>query len=170
MKKMNKKGFTLIELLAVIVILAIVAAVTMTVIIPKISGQNLSGAETSMKDINKAVASSCADAGLTGSFGTFSPGTFATGDLTSCSNATGCTFELKNDAAATFVRAMNITGDYPAYVKMTVKNCQVDEATICFNAGAFEGVKVNTAATVGTVTSAKFTSGATECGGLTHNK
>ena len=48
MKKMNKKGFTLIELLAVIVILAIVAAVTMTVIVPMISGKDLEGAESSV--------------------------------------------------------------------------------------------------------------------------
>ena len=71
MKRMNKKGFTLIELLAVIVILAIVAAVTMTVVVPMISGKNEDGAITSVKEINKAVANACSADGASTAYGVF---------------------------------------------------------------------------------------------------
>ena len=61
MKKLNKKGFTLIELLAVIVILAIVAAVTMTVVVPLSNGKAADGAESSAKNMINQVMGACQD-------------------------------------------------------------------------------------------------------------
>ena len=66
MKKMNKKGFTLIELLAVIVILAIVAAVTMTVVVPMISGKDEEGAIASVSNMRQQIVNACSGLGVSG--------------------------------------------------------------------------------------------------------
>lgn len=158
MKRLNKKGFTLIELLAVIVVLAIVAAVSMTVIVPMISGQANKGAETSAKELNKQVANACSASGSTTAYGKFEAATYYT-DNTKATPATaaacagdGCYIELSNDDATNFVKGMNISGDMPTHVKMTVKNCQVQTACIDYTTGQFAGLKVDTA-TNGSVTS-----------------
>lgn len=154
MKRMNKKGFTLIELLAVIVILAIVAAVTMTVVVPMISGKNEDGAVTSVKEINKAVANACSADGASTAYGVFGADAYYTDSTKAtaatkadCSTATGCYLEM----APENVKAMNISGDIPATIKMTVKNCQVVTACASYTNGSFSGLKVTTAAD-GTVT------------------
>ena len=147
--KLNKKGFTLIELLAVIVILAIVAAVTMTVIVPMISSKPKEGAETSAKEINKAIINACSSNGVENNpYGTL------TGYTDDCATSTGCTLTPSDPAA--FVKALNVSGDMPAYVNVTIKNCQVDTACIHFTAGSFSGLKVNTASN-GTVTASDGT-------------
>ena len=152
MKKLNKKGFTLIELLAVIVILAIVAAVSMTVIVPMISGQSNKGAETSVKELNKQVANACSAAGATEAYGNFEAAKYYT-DNTKATETTvsdcagsGCYIELSGNDAATFVKGMNISGDMPAHIKMTVANCQVQTSCVDYTAGQFSGLKVDTAA------------------------
>jgi len=139
MKKLNKKGFTLIELLAVIVILAIVAAVTMTVIVPMISSKPAEGAETSAKEINKAIVNACSSNGIENNpYGTL------TGYTDNCANSTGCT--LTPTDAATFVKALNVSGDMPDTATFIIKNCQVDTACIHFTGGQFDGLKVSTSA------------------------
>lgn len=51
MKKLNNKGFTLIELLAVIVILAIVVAITIPAVLSSINGARSSAFETTAKTV-----------------------------------------------------------------------------------------------------------------------
>lgn len=137
MKRLNKKGFTLIELLAVIVILAVVAAVTMTVIVPMVTSKPAEGAETSAKEINKAIVNACSSNGMDPNpYGTL------TGYTADCATSTGCTLTPADPAA--FVKALNVSGDMPAYVTVTIKNCQVDTACIHFTSGSFEGLQVNT--------------------------
>lgn len=142
---MNKKGFTLIELLAVIVILAIVAAVTMTVIVPMISSKPKEAAEISAKDINRAIANACSSHGIDNS-----PYGDLVGYIDACAT-TGCTLTPTDPAA--FVKALNLSGDVPAHITVTIKNCQVETACYDYTSGQFSGLKVNTAAT-GTVTGA----------------
>ena len=152
MKNLNKKGFTLIELLAVIVILAIVAAVTMTVIVPMIADKPKEAAETSAKEINKAIINACTSNGLTSNpYGTL------TGYTDDCATSTGCTITKTSAAdASAFVKALNISGDMPAYVTVIIKNCQVDTACMHFTDGQFKGLKVNTTA-AGAVTATSGT-------------
>ena len=157
MKKMNKKGFTLIELLAVIVILAIVAAVSMTVIVPMISGKSNEAAETSVKEINKQIANACASSGASEAYGTFGTETDSADTIAACSKSTGCTLEYGDATkASTFVKNLNISGDMPSYVKVVVKRCQVNSSCYHYTEGQFEGLKVETDAN-GKVTSSKGT-------------
>lgn len=51
MKRLNNKGFTLIELLAVIVILAIVVAITIPAVLSSINGARSSAFETTAKTV-----------------------------------------------------------------------------------------------------------------------
>lgn len=153
MKKINKKGFTLIELLAVIVILAIVAAVTMTVVVPMLNGKNEEGAITSVKELNKAIANACSSDGVNETYGKFEPGVT---DKETCANSTSCTIDLSDDDATTFVRNMNIAGDMPARVNIVVKNCQVQSGCVHYTTGAFKGLKVDISAN-GTVEASEGT-------------
>lgn len=157
MKRMNKKGFTLIELLAVIVILAIVAAVSMTIIVPMIDDKNNKAAETSVKEINKQIANACASPGASSAYGTFGTESDSAETIANCSESTGCTLEYSDETtASTFVKNLNISGDMPSYVKVEVKRCQVNTSCYHYTAGQFEGLKVETDAT-GKVTSSAGT-------------
>lgn len=168
MKLLNKKGFTLIELLAVIVILAIVAAVSMTVIVPMINGQANKGAETSVKEINKQIAQACSAAGASEAYGKFETSKYyadktkATEVTVSECSTTGCYIELDGDAASTFVKNLNISGDMPAHIQMTVANCQVQN-DFCFNftTGQFANLTVKVA-TDGSVTAKTTTATGTD--------
>ncbi len=135
MKKLNKKGFTLIELLAVIVILAIVAAVTMTVVIPLISGKNVDGAVSSVRNMNSQIIGACQDS-LTADImgGTPAHGTFAgsvtspsSGTVANCTSGT-CTISF----SATDLKGMNISGEMPATFTATMTNCNITSETVTF--------------------------------------
>ena len=163
MKKLNKKGFTLIELLAVIVILAIVAAVSMMVIVPLLGGKSNEAAVTSAKEINKQIANACSAGDVIDAYGNFEAAAYYTDSTKAtaatkadCSTATGCYIELSGNDASSFIKGMNISGDMPAHVKMTIASCQVQTACIDYKDvdGGFKDLKVETDAN-GKVTSVK---------------
>jgi len=141
MKKLNKKGFTLIELLAVIVILAIVAAVTMTVVIPLINGKNVDGAVSSVRNMNSQIMGACQDS-LTASImepahGTFA-GTVASGTLADCTTGT-CTI----DFSAADLKGMSISGEMPASFEATMTKCNITAETVTFgDSGQFSGLTI----------------------------
>ncbi len=131
MKKLNKKGFTLIELLAVIVILAIVAAVTMTVVIPLISGKNVDGAISSVRNMNSQIIGACqdsltADIIETPAHGTFA-GTVTGGTVSDCTTGT-CSISF----SAADLKGMNISGEMPASFEATMTNCNITGETVTF--------------------------------------
>jgi len=139
MKRLNKKGFTLIELLAVIVILAIVAAVSMTVIVPMINGQAGKGAESSAKNMISQVIGACQDT-LTTDIMAPSHGTFPT-DAAYATCATGTCTDVT--FSATQLQAMNISGEMPNSFTATLTNCNITKATIVFTEGQFAGYTVS---------------------------
>ena len=144
MKKLSKKGFTLIELLAVIVILAIVAAVTMTVVVPMISGKNVDGAISSVKNMNSQIMGACQDS-LTSDIMTPAHGTFAgtvtnpaSGTVANCTSGT-CTISF----SATDLKGMNISGEMPASFSATMTNCNITGETVTFgNTGQFKDLVI----------------------------
>ena len=133
MKKLNKKGFTLIELLAVIVILAIVAAVTMTVVVPMINGKNVDGAVSSVRNMNSQIMGACQDS-LTAEIMNPAHGTFAgtvtnpaSGTVANCTSGT-CSISF----SATDLKGMNISGEMPASFTATMTNCNITSETVTF--------------------------------------
>ena len=155
MKKMNKKGFTLIELLAVIVILAIVAAVTMTVIVPMISGKDLEGAESSVGNMRQQIVSACSGMGVEGipnvdgMYGEFNGTVTESGpntdddtvelDKSHCLTST-CSISFTAQQLA----AMNISGELPVSATIDFNKCQITSGTFTYSTdtGQFKGIKV----------------------------
>ena len=143
MKKMNKKGFTLIELLAVIVILAIVAAVSMTVVVPMIGGRKEEAAISSVKNMVNQITGACQDT-LTADIMapahvTFS-GTFSgDGTLESCTTGT-CTITFSK----TDLRAMNISGDLPStFTNVVMNKCNITSGDVSFGAKDGQFANIN---------------------------
>ena len=127
MKKMNKKGFTLIELLAVIVILAIVAAVSMTVVVPMIGDRKEEAAISSVKNMVNQITGACQDT-LTADImapahGTFSGTVSGNGTLESCTTGTcTITFSVKwaTTSELTTEKSLNFTAKLD-YVQETTE-------------------------------------------------
>ena len=150
MKKMNKKGFTLIELLAVIVILAIVAAVTMTVIVPMISGKNEDGAITSVSNMRQQIVNACSGLGVEGipgaedMYGTFDGTVDGGADKKTCLTGT-----CKITFTAAQLAAMNISGELPETAVIEFNKCSITKGTFTFDEdeGQFKGLKVELDAT-----------------------
>ena len=143
MKKLNKKGFTLIELLAVIVILAIVAAVTMTVVVPMINEQPKKAAESSTRNMVNQIMGACQDT-LTSEIMAPSHGTFAgtvtspaSGTASDCATGT-CTISF----SSTNLKDMNISGEMPKTFTATMTKCNMSTATVEFEDGQFDGITV----------------------------
>ena len=153
MKKMNKKGFTLIELLAVIVILAIVAAVTMTVIVPMITGKDKEGALTSVSNMRQQIVNSCSGLGVSGitgvenMYGTFDGTVTAPsgGTINDCLTGT-CTVEFTSAQ----IGAMNISGELPSSATISFNKCQITSGEFTFSGGTFDGmiIEITTAGKV----------------------
>ena len=161
MKKLNKKGFTLIELLAVIVILAIVAAVTMTVVVPMIAGKNKDGAKASARNMINQVMSACQDT-LTADImdpahGEF-PASYVTcvgnSECTDAQKAADCALGTCSDKTLTAaqLQAMNISGDMPNSFTFTMTKCNMTAASVEFTTGEFAGLTVALANGAYTVT------------------
>ena len=153
MKKLNKKGFTLIELLAVIVILAIVAAVTMTVVVPMIAGKNKDGALASARNMINQAMGACQDT-LTADIMEPSHGRFPAAYVPCNGIADGCASAATDCAVGTCtdktftaaqIQAMNISGDMPSTFKLTMTKCNVTAATVSFTAGEFSGITITLA-------------------------
>ena len=142
MKKMNKKGFTLIELLAVIVILAIVAAVTMTVVVPMISGKDEEGAITSVSNMRQQIVNACSGLGVSGidgvenMYGEFK-GTVSSGTINDCLTGT-CTVTFTSAQIA----AMNISGELPSSATISFNKCQITSGEFTFTGGTFDGMTI----------------------------
>ena len=142
MKKMNKKGFTLIELLAVIVILAIVAAVTMTVVVPMISGKDEEGAITSVSNMRQQIVNACSGLGVSGiegvenMYGEFD-GTVASGTINDCLTST-CTATFTSAQ----IGAMNISGELPSSATISFNKCQITSGEFTFTGGTFDGMTI----------------------------
>lgn len=143
MKRMNKKGFTLIELLAVIVILAIVAAVTMTVIVPMLSSKPGEAAVISVKEINKAVVNACTAQGIDYSpYGTlYSTET----DFNALSCETGsCTLKgTKIAHGKSLLENLKINGEAPTKFTVNITKCRITSACYSWTGGEFAGLQVN---------------------------
>lgn len=145
MKKMNKKGFTLIELLAVIVILAIVAAVTMTVIVPMISGKDLEGAESSVGNMRQQIVSACSGMGVEGipgadgMYGEFNGTVTGGADKKTCLTGT-CSITFTAQQLA----AMNISGELPVSATIDFNKCQITSGTFTYSTdtGQFKNITV----------------------------
>ena len=153
MKKLNKKGFTLIELLAVIVILAIVAAVTMTVVIPMITGKNKDGAKASVRNMINQTMSACQDT-LTADIMEPAHGEFPAayvacvgGECTDQQKDADCALGTCTDKTLTAaqLQAMNISGDMPSSFTFTMTKCNITAAEVAFTAGEFNGLTVTLA-------------------------
>ncbi len=146
MKRLNKKGFTLIELLAVIVILAIVAAVTMTVVIPMISSKPKEAAQTSISNMRQQIVNACSGLGVEGVPGADLYGTFAgtvtapaSGTVNDCLTGT-CTMTF----TATNLSDMKISGELPQTSSVSFNKCSITGGTFTFSAteGQFKGLTV----------------------------
>ena len=146
MKKLNTKGFTLIELLAVIVILAIVAAVTMTIIVPMISGKGEEGALTSVSNMRQQIVNACSGLGVEGvpgaegMYGDFD-GTVTVpsgGTANACLTGT-CTISFTPEQ----LTAMKISGELPATTVINFDKCSITSGTFTFGAtGQFANLVV----------------------------
>ena len=148
MKKLNKKGFTLIELLAVIVILAIVAAVTMAVIVPKLNQAPIDAAKSSVATMRQQITNACTALGSgVDSYGTFAGDFGNDGDSTNDTEANFATCQsgtctIKFDA--TQLTNMKITGEMPTSVVATINQCSISSGTFTFSteSGQFKGIVV----------------------------
>lgn len=145
-----KKGFTLIELLAVIVILAIVAAVTMTVVVPMISGKDEEGAITSVSNMRQQIVNACSGLGVSGidgvedMYGKFSgtsvdPTTLEpnSGTVNDCLSGT-CTIKFTSAQ----IGAMNISGELPSSATISFNKCQITSGEFTFTGGTFDGMTI----------------------------
>ena len=161
MKRLNKKGFTLIELLAVIVILAIVAAVTMAVIVPKLTQAPVDAAKSSVATMKQQITNACTTIGSgVDSYGEFA-GTVTVANSGSLSETT-CTASAADAAAreaclaacqtgtctisftAAQLTNMKVTGEMPENVEVTMNQCSVSSGTFTFSTteGQFKGIVV----------------------------
>lgn len=130
----NKNGFTLIELLAVIVVLAIVAAVTMTVIVPMLKDKPAEAAIVNLKEINMVTEKACAAFQLDyEQYGTIE-------DFTDDCALTECT--LNPSDPAMFVDKLNVIGDAPDKLVMTLKECRVQTSCVHYSTGQFRNLTV----------------------------
>ena len=130
LKKFNKKGFTLIELLAVIVILAIVAAVTMTVIVPMLSSKPGEAAVISVKDTNKAIVNACTAQGIDYSpYGTlYSSVDWSAAKALECETGS-CTLVGTTLAhGQSLLTNLKINGDAPSKFKIEIEKCRITNA------------------------------------------
>ena len=148
MKKLNKKGFTLIELLAVIVILAIVAAVTMAVIVPKLTQAPIDAAKSSVATMKQQITNACTAIGSgVDSYGTFAGDFGNDNDNTNDTDANFAkcqteTCTIKFDA--TQLTNMKVTGEMPTSVVATINQCSLTNGTFTFSTteGQFKGIVV----------------------------
>ena len=154
MKKIDKKGFTLIELLAVIVMLAIVAAVAFTFVVPQITGQAGKNAITSVKTMVTQINQACAEKEtaeiMEPAHGNFSgladPCTESStaADKETCLAAcqTGnCTISF----TAADLTAMKLSGDMPNTFTATMNKCNITSLTAAFTGGSFDKITVSLA-------------------------
>ena len=144
MIKLNKSGFTLIEFLSVIVIIAIVAAVTMTVIVPMIKAGTLRKAETRAQEFNEQVAKACEDSSLDIEIKYYTDKTKSEETTFDACSQSECYFELSGDMSEKFSKEINASQDIPANIKMLVASCEVKTACLDYTSGNFEGLKVET--------------------------
>lgn len=147
-KKFNKKGFTLIELLAVIVILAIVAAVTMTVIVPMLGSKPGEAAVISVKEIEKAINNACTAQGLDGNpYGTLPSSALATEEtLVDCQSGT-C--HLSGTDGQALLNSLKVSGEAPSKYSVTITNCRIESSCYSWTGGQFNNIKIsNTAGTL----------------------
>ena len=140
MKKLNKKGFTLIELLAVIVILAIVAAVTMAVIVPKLNQAPIDAAKSSVATMKQQIANACTAVGSgVDAYGTFAGTVDGGGEVGDCQSGT---------CKITFTKAqltdMKISGELPETTVIDFNQCSITHGVFTFSTseGQFKGIVV----------------------------
>lgn len=129
MKKSNK-GFTLIELLAVIVVLAVIALIATPIVLRLVDEARVGAAESSATAYVKAVENSILQKMVKVTDATFCSSYTATGTKENPETAkklastetTGCEQELEVD----------VKGDLPESVTVSVKDGSVDTATFKF--------------------------------------
>lgn len=129
--KQNKKGFTLIELLAVIVILAIIALIATPIILNMINDAKKSAAKDSAYGYIDAVEKYITLASMGKDINTaYDPKNLPV----NYDNATGatCTIGSGSDCSA-LLSAVKIKGSAPESGSFTLKNGQVDSASLEFN-------------------------------------
>ncbi len=139
-KLLNKKGFTLIELLAVIVILAIVAAVTMAVIVPKLTQAPLDAAESSVGNMKQQLVNACSTIGSSvDMYGTFDGTVSGGGDVSTCQSGT-CTITFSKAQ----LTAMKISGELPETTVINFNQCAITSGTFTYSTseGQFKGITV----------------------------
>lgn len=133
--KKNNKGFSLVELLAVIVVLAIVAAVTMTVIVPIISDKPAEAAVINLREINATAEKVCASTDM---------GISEYGEISDfnidCTTSVGCSLNPTNPRE--FVNNLKVVGDYPDKLTMRLEKCVVQESCIHYSMGKFDGLTI----------------------------
>lgn len=146
MKKLNKKGFTLIELLAVIVILAIVAAVTMTVIVPKLEKAPVDAAKSSVSNMRQQLTNACTAIGSgVDAYGTFAGDVGNDNDTTNDDQIATCqtgTCTMKFTAAQ--LTDMKISGEMPESAVISFNQCSITSGTVTYSTttGQFKGIVV----------------------------
>ncbi|MBQ4583564.1 MAG: type II secretion system protein [Bacilli bacterium] len=109
-KKNNKKGFTLVELLAVIVILAVVALIGMTTVLPRVEGARKDAFVTEANKFMQAAANAYATLLIDGGTITENGGNLTT---------SGGTIDIRTLVSKGYINKSDMTG-YSGCIEISV--------------------------------------------------